>query len=112
LTYVVTDGVPADVAALRTPAGSGDLRHLVLLADGDEPDPPEAAGVPITRVRNGLADQVRLGRRRPAGGPDGGPDAPNTPTRLLNDQYELNKLVESLLTWVLPEARSGWGARR
>lgn len=81
VTYVVTDAVPADVAALRAAGGHTDVRHLVLLADGGEPAPPDADGLPITRVRP------------PARGTD-------TSARLLADQPELAALVGSLLTGV------------
>ena len=81
VTYVVTDAVPADVASLAAAGGPEDRRHLVLLADGGEPEPPEAARLPVTRVR-------------PA---TGGVD---TPTRMLNTPPELAALVGSLLTGV------------
>lgn len=83
VTYVVTDAVPADVGALRTASGPDDQRHLVLLADGDEPEPPEAVGLAITRVR-------------PASG------AADTPAQLLGNQQELLDLVGSLLAGVRP----------
>jgi hypothetical protein len=79
VTYVVTDAVPGDVAALRAAHAPDDLRHLVLVADGGEPVPPEAVGLPITRV-SPPRGQVDVGRQ------------------LLDNQAELLGVVASLLT--------------
>jgi hypothetical protein len=78
LTFVVTDAVPADVGALRAAHRPGDERHLVLLADGGEPDPPESCGLPITRLQQDFA----------------GDDAV---AWLAGDQVALSDLVGSLL---------------
>jgi hypothetical protein len=79
VTYVVTDAVPGDVAALRAAHAPDDLRHLVLVADGGEPEPPEATGLPITRV-SPPRGRVDVGRQ------------------LLDYQPELLSVVASLLT--------------
>ncbi len=83
LTYVVTDAVPADVAALRAANRPGDARHLVIVGDAGEPDPPEARGLPITRLQQAPADL-------------------DTSTQLLDDQSQLVELVGSLLSGLRP----------
>jgi hypothetical protein len=62
VTYVVTDGVPADVGDLEVASGTaeGDVRHLVVVGDA-APVPGETGRIPSTHVRT--VDGEALGDR-------------------------------------------------
>jgi hypothetical protein len=76
VTFVVTDGVPADAAALRSARRRGEDLHLVL-ADRRAPS-PWAADLPATLV-----------------GPP--PDGVDASTHLLNSPHLLREMVGSML---------------